>query len=91
MPIGIRGEHEELRASLQRWVESRCPPEVTRAALDAEFDALPPFWDDLGAQATLGIHVGEEFGGQGAGMVELAVVAEELGRKPSSVSPAHPR
>ncbi len=80
MPIGIRGEHEELRASLRRWVESRCPPQVTRAALDAEFDALPPFWGDLGAQATLGIHVGEEFGGQGAGMVELAVVAEELGR-----------
>ena len=36
--------------SLQRWVESRCPPEVTRAALDAEIDTLPPFWDDLGAQ-----------------------------------------
>jgi alkylation response protein AidB-like acyl-CoA dehydrogenase len=53
---------------------------VTRAALDAEVDVLPPFWDDLAAQGTLGIHLPEEFGGQGAGPVGLAVVAEELGR-----------
>ena len=80
MSIGLREEHEELRTSLQRWVESRCPPEAVRAALDAETDTLPPFWNDLGAQATLGIHVGEEFGGQGAGLLELAVAAEVLGR-----------
>ena len=80
MAIGIRDEHDELRLSVQRWIESRCPPGVTRAALDAEADRLPDFWADLGAQGTLGIHLPEEFGGQGAGMTELAVVAEELGR-----------
>ncbi|MGD0311490.1 MAG: acyl-CoA dehydrogenase [Acidimicrobiales bacterium] len=79
MPIGIRDEHEELRSSVRRWVESRCPPAVTRAALEAEADVLPPFWADLASQGTLGIHVSEEFGGQGAGMLELAVAAEELG------------
>jgi len=78
--IGIRDEHEELRSSLQRWVDARCPPEVTRAALDADTDTLPPFWGELGAQGTLGIHIDEAFGGQGAGMVELAVTAEVLGR-----------
>ena len=80
MPIiGIRDEHDELRLSLQRWVESRCPPAVTRAALDA--GRTPSRL--LGRSrrpGTLGIHLPEEFGGQGAGMVELAVVAEELGR-----------
>ena len=80
MPIGIRDEHEDLRVSVRRWVESRCPPAVTRAALDAEADVLPPFWEDLAAQGTLGIHLPGEFGGQGAGIVELAVIAEELGR-----------
>ena len=43
-------------------------------------DALPPYWGDLAAQGLLAIHLPEEFGGQGAGFVELAVVAEELGR-----------
>src|SRR5580700_4139633 len=80
MAIGIRDEHDELRLSVQRWVESHCPPAVTRAALDAPEDRLPDFWSDLGAQGTLGIHLPEEFGGQGGGMLELAVVAEELGR-----------
>ncbi len=80
MPIGIRDEHEELRQSLQRWTESRCPPAVTRAALDSATDELPSFWADLGAQGTLGIHLPEESGGQGAGFVELAVVAEVFGQ-----------
>ena len=80
MPIGIRDEHDELRLSLQRWSEAHCPPAVTRAALDADDDTLPDFWAALGAQGMLGIHLPEEFGGQGAGMLELAVVAEELGR-----------
>jgi alkylation response protein AidB-like acyl-CoA dehydrogenase len=78
--IGIQEEHEELRSAVRGWSESRCPPAVTRAALDADEDHLPPFWSELGSQGTLGIHLPEEFGGQGAGMVELAVVAEELGR-----------
>jgi alkylation response protein AidB-like acyl-CoA dehydrogenase len=78
--IGIRDDHEALRSSVRGWVESRCPSGVTRAALDADEDHLPPFWGEMGTQGTLGIHVPEEFGGQGAGFVELAVVAEELGR-----------
>jgi alkylation response protein AidB-like acyl-CoA dehydrogenase len=53
---------------------------VTRAALDADVDALPGFWGELGDQAIVGIHIDEAFGGQGAGMVELAVTAEVLGR-----------
>ena len=75
MAIGIQEEHEELRSAVRGWSESRCPPAVTRAALDADEDHLPPFWSELGSQGTLGIHLPEEFGGQGAGMVELAVVA----------------
>ena len=59
MPIGITDEHDELRLSVRRWVEARCDPSVTRAALDAEDDTLPPFWDDLAAQGTLAIHLSE--------------------------------
>ena len=80
MSIGIRAEHEELRQSVRRWIESHCPPAVTRGALESPQDVLPPFWEDLGAQGILGIHLPEEAGGQGAGFLELAVVAEELGR-----------
>ena len=80
MAIGIQDEHEELRAAVQGWAEARGVAAVVREALDAESDALPPYWGDLAAQGLLAIHLDEELGGQGAGVVELAVVAEELGR-----------
>ncbi|RRR43102.1 acyl-CoA dehydrogenase [Mycolicibacter terrae] len=37
-------------------------------------------WDDLAAMGLLGLLVPEEYGGAGAGPVEVGVVAEELGR-----------
>ena len=80
MAIGIQEEHEELRAAVQGWAEARDIAAAVRVALDADADTLPRYWTDLAAQGLLGIHVPDEFGGQGAGIVELAVVAEELGR-----------
>ena len=80
MPIGITEEHEALRQSARRWLESRCPPSVPRALLDADAETMPPFWAELAGQGWLGLHVPEAHGGQGYGLLELAVVLEELGR-----------
>jgi alkylation response protein AidB-like acyl-CoA dehydrogenase len=41
---------------------------------------MPSFWDELASQGWLGIHLAEEHGGQGFGMLELAVVVEEMAR-----------
>ena len=43
-------------------------------------EALPPFWDELVKLGWLGLHLPEEYGGEGYGLSELAVVLEELGR-----------
>jgi alkylation response protein AidB-like acyl-CoA dehydrogenase len=80
MAIGIGDDHEELRRTVRRWVETRCPPAVPRALLDAASESLPEFWEELARQGWLGIHVAEEYGGQGFGLMELAVVVEELAR-----------
>ena len=80
MPIAVSEDHEELRRGVRRWAERHCPSEVPRAHLDREDDSLPSVWDDLAAQGWLGIHVPEDLGGQGFGVLELAVVVEELGR-----------
>ena len=53
---------------------------AARDTLDAPDDALPPFWKELAALGWLGLAVPEEFGGEGAGLPELAVVLEEMGR-----------
>jgi len=78
--IGVSEEHEELRRGLRRWTERYCPTAVPRALLDQDHDDLPPVWADLADQGWLGIHLPEDLGGQGFGVLELAVVAEELGR-----------
>ncbi|MCW2890176.1 MAG: acyl-CoA dehydrogenase [Streptosporangiaceae bacterium] len=40
----------------------------------------PVFWPALADQGLLGLHLPEEYGGQGFSLVELAVAVEELGR-----------
>ncbi|MEP6623127.1 MAG: acyl-CoA dehydrogenase, partial [Acidimicrobiia bacterium] len=80
MPIGIDDEQQELHRVVQGWLERSCPPSVARALLDAPTETLPSFWLALAGQGWPGIHVAEEHAGEGASLVELAVVLEELGR-----------
>src|ERR1700683_3087791 len=80
MPIAIAEHHEMLRQSARRWLESYCPREVPRAVLDDEHETLPPFWNGLSELGWLGLHIDEEHGGEGGGLLELAVIVEEMGR-----------
>jgi alkylation response protein AidB-like acyl-CoA dehydrogenase len=74
MPIGITEEHEHLRQEVRRFVETRIAPDVARAALDAPAATSPEFWDALAAPGWIGLHTDD------AGLLEQAVVIEELGR-----------
>jgi alkylation response protein AidB-like acyl-CoA dehydrogenase len=80
MPIALTDEHEAQRLSARRWLETHCPSSVPRTLLDAEDEELLPVWKEMAAQGWLGIHVPEEYGGQGFGLFELAVLVEETGR-----------
>ncbi|MGH9092908.1 MAG: acyl-CoA dehydrogenase family protein, partial [Acidimicrobiales bacterium] len=80
MPVGTTPEHEDLRRAVRRWAETHCPPSVPRAALEWTASELPPVWKALAEQGWLGLPVDEADGGEGFGLVELAVVLEELGR-----------
>jgi alkylation response protein AidB-like acyl-CoA dehydrogenase len=77
--IGITDDHEALRRAVRRFVDDQISPTVVRAASEAP-DALPPFWDQLVDLGWLTLHVPEASGGAGFGLVDLAVVVEELGR-----------
>ncbi len=80
MAIALSDEHQALTMSVRGWLESHCPPSVPRALLDVEVEELQPIWKEMAAEGWLGIHLPEEFGGQGFGLFELAVVLEETGR-----------
>ena len=80
MSVSIGEDHRLLLETARRFTSDRCPATVARAAIDAEAEALPPFWDELAGLGWLGLAVPEADGGEGSGFGELAVVLEQLGR-----------
>ena len=78
MTIGVTEEHTALSEATRRWAQRHAPISATRERLDGGGD--DPAWPHLAAQGLLGVHLVAERGGGGGGPVELAIVAEELGR-----------
>ncbi|HEY3800737.1 MAG TPA: acyl-CoA dehydrogenase family protein [Caulobacteraceae bacterium] len=81
MQFSFSDEQQEFRAVLRRlFAETSPPSEVRRMmATDAGWEAER--WRDLNGRLGLcGVHVPEEYGGQGFGFVELGIVLEEMGR-----------
>jgi len=84
MTLGLTEEHLQLAEAVRGWAQRHCPADVVRAAAEAPdsgsalyLDSLAP---GLAEQGLLGLHLPDEDGGQGYGLPELAVAAEELGR-----------
>ena len=74
-------EQEQFRSAVRRFLNDKSPTtEVRRLMATAEgYD--PAVWRQLSEELALpGIHVPEQYGGAGFGMVELCIVTEELGR-----------
>ncbi|MBE1530815.1 acyl-CoA dehydrogenase [Actinomadura algeriensis] len=80
MTIGLTEEHRDLRDAVRAFTARQVTQAAVRTAVDAGREKVPPFWDDLAAQGLLGLHLPEDLGGAGYGLLELAVVIEELGR-----------
>ncbi|SFI06716.1 Acyl-CoA dehydrogenase [Streptosporangium canum] len=81
MAIGLSEEHEALRESVTGWAERNIPSEVVRTAIAAENERRPAFWPGLAEQGLLGLHLPEEHGGSGYGLLETAVAVEALGER----------
>jgi alkylation response protein AidB-like acyl-CoA dehydrogenase len=72
-------EQEMLRSSVRAFLAAKAPVASVRAEYDAPtFD--PAVWAGLVELGVVGLLVSEERGGAGMGMVDAAVVLEELGR-----------
>ncbi|MDV7243256.1 MULTISPECIES: acyl-CoA dehydrogenase [Rhodococcus] len=80
MTMGLTEEERDLRDSVRGWAARTVTPDVLRQAAEAKTEQRPLFWNALAGLGVLGLHLPEEVGGAGCGLVELAVVAEELGR-----------
>ena len=79
MPIAITPEHQQLADSVRSLVARVAPSEVLHAALETPIDNPPPYWQAAAEQGLQGVHLAESVGGQGFGILELAVVLAEFG------------
>ncbi|HKD65993.1 MAG TPA: acyl-CoA dehydrogenase family protein [Candidatus Binataceae bacterium] len=74
-------EQEQFRATLRRFLDDKSPPTEVRRLMETADGYDPAVWRQLSNDLALpGIHLPQDYGGAGFGMVELGIVMEELGR-----------
>jgi alkylation response protein AidB-like acyl-CoA dehydrogenase len=85
MSLAITEEHRALAEVASAMVAGRAGTAgARRVLLDPEMSgrwwSTDALWKEIVSTGWLGLHVDEQFGGQGYGLPELAIVVEQLGR-----------
>ncbi|HXK24008.1 MAG TPA: acyl-CoA dehydrogenase family protein [Myxococcota bacterium] len=80
MNFALSEEQELLQSTLRGFVAKECTPRLVRAIFDGERQSVPALWKGLAEVGVAGLAVPESHGGAGLELLELALVAEELGR-----------
>jgi alkylation response protein AidB-like acyl-CoA dehydrogenase len=74
-------EHEELQKVLRELFSTLCPPSLVRELKEPSSNGRPEqLWRALAEVGVFGLIVDQEFGGEGASLVELSLVFGEGGR-----------
>ncbi len=79
MPIAVNPEHNDLADSVRSFVAKVAPSDVLHEALETPISNPPPYWKAAAEQGLQGVHLSEAVGGQGFGILELAIVLAEFG------------
>jgi alkylation response protein AidB-like acyl-CoA dehydrogenase len=80
MDFDLSEEQQLLKDQARKFLADQCPPAEVRRVFEGEESFHPDVWRGIAELGWLGTAVPEEYGGVGAGYVELCVLAEELGR-----------
>jgi alkylation response protein AidB-like acyl-CoA dehydrogenase len=80
MNFDFSDDQKQLRDAARKYLAEKCPPKAVRAVLEGKAPYDKELWKGLAEMGFLGVAIPEEFGGTGAGHLELCVIAEELGR-----------
>ncbi len=79
MPIAVSPEHNDLADSVRSLVARVAPSDVLHEALETPISNPPPYWKAAAEQGLQGVHLSENVGGQGFGILELTIVIAEFG------------
>jgi len=79
MHFGLTEEQLLLQETVRGFAAGECPPPRLREIFDAGAGHDPALWKGLAEMGVAGLTVPQALGGAGLGLLELALVMEELG------------
>ena len=80
LDLGLNETQQMLRNSAREFLEVECPIAYVRSMEEDERGYTRELWERLAGLGWLGLVFPEEYGGEGLGFVELAILLEEMGR-----------
>src|SRR6266571_1021193 len=80
MNFDFSDEQKQMRDAARKFLAEKCSPKAVRVVLDGKEPYDRELWKGLAEMGFLGVAIPEQFGGAGAGHLELCVIAEEMGR-----------
>ncbi|AVP71405.1 acyl-CoA dehydrogenase family protein [Prescottella equi] len=87
MNLTLTEEQQMLADTVREMCDAGCDGETVRL-VERRGEAFPPdLWKHLSSSGLVGLSVPEQFEGAGAGLVEMCLVAQELGRSAAPLTP----
>ena len=80
MDFSLSEEQELFQNTVRGFVAKECPAQTLRAVFDGKPQAASALWRGLAEMGVAGLVIPEAHGGAGLELLDLALVAEELGR-----------
>jgi alkylation response protein AidB-like acyl-CoA dehydrogenase len=80
MNFDFSDDQKQLRDQARKFLSEKCSAKAVRVVLDGKEPYDRELWKGLAEMGFLGVAITEQFGGAGAGHLELCVIAEEMGR-----------
>jgi alkylation response protein AidB-like acyl-CoA dehydrogenase len=80
MNFDFSDDQKLLKQTAADYLREHSPLSVCRAVLESDASYSEALWSGIAQMGWLGTAIPEEYGGAGFGDLELAVIAEEVGR-----------
>jgi alkylation response protein AidB-like acyl-CoA dehydrogenase len=80
MQFGLSESQQILKTNARKFFAAECPISEVRRIMETDTAQDKKLWRSMADQGFLGVVFPEEVGGAGLGFVELAALAEEMGR-----------
>src|SRR5579864_2647321 len=80
MQFGLSESQQILKSNARKFFAAECPISEVRRIMETDTAHDKKLWRSMAEQGFLGVVFPEEAGGMGLGFVELAALAEEMGR-----------